>query len=172
MYLQDPSTLRWRKVDTIEWPQSDGTGSTMPRTRYLSAAAFIPSRATHFHKEYSYRNLYDTYPRSDRANYASSLADSILIYGGHDGATGSIQDGTTGGLLGDMWLLRLSNFSTDGTRYNQQHYLEQQCAWRDTAGAETLGIRDCMATVTGTNCDFRDMMMLAWCAGTNQTVGG
>lgn len=172
VYLQDPSTLRWRKVDTIEWPQSDGTGSTMPRTRYLSAAAFIPSRATHFHKEYSYRNLYDTYPRSDRANYASSLADSILIYGGHDGATGSIQDGTTGGLLGDMWLLRLSNFSTDGTRYNQQHYLEQQCAWRDTAGAETLGIRDCMATVTGTNCDFRDMMMLAWCAGTNQTVGG
>jgi subtilisin-like proprotein convertase family protein len=172
VYLQDPSTLRWRKVDTIEWPQSDGTGTTMPKTRYLSASTFIPSKVTHFGKEFSYRNLYDTYPRSDRANYASSLADSILIFGGHDGATGSIQDGTTGGLLGDMWLLRLSNFSTDGVRYKQQRYLEQQCAWRNTAGAESLGIRDCLSTTANMDCDFRDMMMLAWCAGTNQTVGG
>ena len=170
VYLQDPSTLRWRYVETIEWPQSDGTGTTMPNTRYLSAATFIPSSYTHFKKGYSYRNLYDTYPRSDRANFASSLADSVLIFGGHDGATGSIQDGTTGGLLGDMWLLRLSNFSTDGTRYHQQRYLEQQCAWRDTDEAITLGIRNCTSSDASTHCDFRDMMMLAWCAGTNQTV--
>merc|ERR1711998_161991 len=170
VYYQDLSSLRWRKVETVEWPLSDGTGKTMPNTRYLSAAAFIPSSSTHFVKEYSYRNLYDDPPNSNRANYASALADSILVFGGHGGATGSIQDGTTGGMLGDAWLLRLSNLSTDGNRYLQQKHLETQCAWRNTDSALSLGVEDCLSTTATTNCDFRDMMMLAWCSSSNQTI--
>jgi hypothetical protein len=172
VYLQDPASLRWRKVETIEWPMSDGSGTTMPKSRYLSAATFIPSSQSHFGvgAASSYRTLYDQYPRSDRANFAAATADSLLIFGGHDGATGSIQDGTTGGLLGDMWLLRLSNFSTDGSRYNQTVHLERSCRWRETPSALALGLEDCLSVTPDTNCDFRDMMMLSWCAKTNQTM--
>jgi hypothetical protein len=89
---------------------------------YLSAATFITSSNLHFRKEYSYRNLYDRYPKSTHANYANALADTMLVFGGHDGATGSIFDGSTGGLLGDMWMLRFANFSTAGSRHDQTRY--------------------------------------------------
>jgi len=100
-----------------------GTGKKKPAPRYLSAAVFVPSNALHFKKEYSYRNLYDSYPKSTHANYANQLADSLMIFGGHDGATGSIYDGSSGGLLGDMWMLRFANLSTSGSRHAQTKYV-------------------------------------------------
>lgn len=169
-FLLDPVTLRWRKVEVDAWPQADGTGMTRPRPRYLAAVVFVPSRALHFRKKYSYRNLYDQYPRSTHANYANALADSLLVYGGHDGATGGIFDGSTGGLLGDLWMLRLANFSTAGQRHKQSKHIYENCAWRDSAAAIALGTTNCTSTTPNTNCDFRDLLMLAWCANSNQTM--
>jgi hypothetical protein len=171
-FILDPTTLRWKKIDVDPWPQADGTGMREPRPRYLSSIAFIPTNALHFKKKFSHRNLYDQYPVSTRANYANALADSIMVFGGHDGATGGIFDGSTGGLLGDMWMLRLSNFSTAGTRFNQMEKMGQNCDWRTTSGAVSLGLTSCLDAVVDTNCDFRDMLMLAWCDNTNQTLSG
>jgi hypothetical protein len=169
-FLLDPVTLRWRKVDVGDWPQYDGTGLVEPKTRYYAAIVFVPSSAPHFRKTYSYRNLYDQYPRSTHANYANALADSLLMYGGHDGATGGTYDGSSGGLLGDLWMLRLANFSTSGQRYRQSKYMQKHCQWRSTPAAVSLGTTSCTSTVANTNCDFRDLLMLAWCSNTNQTL--
>jgi len=169
-FLLDPATMRWRKVEVDAWPQADGTGMTRPRPRYLAAVAFVPSKTLHFKKKYSYRNLYDQYPRSTHANYANALADSLLVYGGHDGATGGIFDGSTGGLLGDLWMLRLANFSTDGQRYKQSKHIYENCAWRNSAAAIALGTTSCTSVTPNTNCDFRDLLMLGWCGNTNQTM--
>ena len=38
----------------------------------------------------------------------------ITIAGGVNGATGSIIDGSSGGMLNDMFMLRLTNYSTEG----------------------------------------------------------
>jgi hypothetical protein len=132
LFLEDPSTLRWRKVAVEPWPGSlsDGTTDPKPNPRYFSAAAFIPSSTIAWRRDFSYRSLYDKYQGSRYSNYASALADSVLVFGGHDATTGSMYDGSTGGLLNDMWLLRLSNLSTAGTRAQQQQYLERQCLWR------------------------------------------
>jgi subtilisin-like proprotein convertase family protein len=171
-YILDPTTLRWKKIHVEKWPYADGTKMLKPRPRYLSSIAFIPAKSIHFKKEFNYRNLYDTAPSSTHANYVNSLADSILVFGGHDGATGGIFDGSTGGLLGDLWMLRLSNFSTSMTRQTQMQKMRQNCDWRGTSGAVSLGLRTCLDSVQGSNCDFRDMLMLPWCDNTNQTMSG
>lgn len=166
VFLADPSTLRWERVDVRPCPDSlmDVTSERLPGPRYLSATAFIPASSTQWLKKFSYRNLYDKYTRSSRSNYASALADSILVFGGHDGTSGSMYDGSTGGMLSDLWLLRLSNFSTDGERFKQQGYLEQQCGWRSQR------VESCLAGGTSPQCSFRDLMMLTWCAGKNVTI--
>lgn len=166
VYLEDPSTLRWTAVDASPCPEAlfDGTTKQTPLPRYLAAAVFIPSHTIEWRRTFSYRNLYDQYPVSSRSNYASSLADSILLFGGHMGSTGSTYDGSTGGLLGDLWMLRLANLSTDGQRFKQQRYLEQQCLWR------TSRSEPCLGTGTLPLCSFRDLIMLGWCAGRNQTM--
>ena len=132
--VQDPVNMRWKEIiieEETPLPQDTTFGRTFPSSRYLSAAVFIPSHALHWRTKFTHHNLYnDTIP-SSRTNYQGSIADSLLMIGGFDGSTGSVRDGSTGGFLMDIWMLRLGNWSTPGSRYHQQSYLERHCRWRN-----------------------------------------
>jgi hypothetical protein len=69
-------------------------------------------------------------------------------------------------MLNDMWMLRLSNFSTELSRYRQTKYLEANCNWRESAASYTAGSHSCMDS-DGSPCEFRDLIMLAWCTDFN-----
>jgi len=74
-------------------------------------------------------------------------------------------------------MLRLSNYSTSGTRAAQQAYLQRHCRWRaatsavgGVGGSAGAGTQTCWTGASGARCEFRDLLMLPWCAGNNQTV--
>ena len=169
VFLMDPVTLRWQQVQVDPWPLPDGTfGYSSPSSRYLSAAAFISSSQLPWVSSQTMEALYDPVD-STRINYEGTISDSVMIMGGFNGATGSVYDGSSGGLLGDVWMLRLSNWSTAGARYAQQRYLNTHCQWRLRSGASHSS-GGCMSSSSGSTCDFKDMIMLAWCSLNNQTV--
>lgn len=182
VFVMDPVTMRWRLVEVQPWNgQSSvlpGTrdsifGVTMPAIRYLAATAFVPSCALHWRMTpslFSYRMLYDRPVSSIRSNYAGALADSVVVLGGFNGAPGSIPDGSTGGMLNDMWILRLSNWSTSGSRDAQNMYMRNSCLWRNATVAQQALQLGCLSQTAMANCELRDVLMLAWCAGTNQTM--
>ena len=155
------------------WPFRDSkVGAVAPQIRYLSAAAFIPTSQLSWHHSFSYRGLYDQPIPSTYSNYIGALADSVLIMGGHDGTENDYVKndplnpfgGSSGGFLTDMWMLRLSNWSTAGARQSQQHYLDQSCKWRGAADSTT-----CMGS-SGAVCEVRSLFLLAWCSQNNQTI--
>lgn len=175
VYMADLVTMRWQKVEVETWPLAakhvpDTTiGAGIPAIRYLSGGVFIPSSAVHWEKSFSYRSLYDQHLPSIRSNYIGAMSDSIAMFGGFNGATGSTFDGSTGGLLNDMWMLRLANWSTPGNRADQQSYLKRNCAWRKTDGGISAGTTSCMGSSLAL-CDLRDMLLYAWCSENNQTM--
>ena len=125
-----------------------------------------------------YREHYDTPLPSTHSNYAGSNSDSVMMFGGHNGATGSFAGGEGGGMLNELWMLRLTNYSTSGTASRQESYRHKHCAWRYMPGNRTSGItqgtRSCMSTTTttsggGARCELRDMLLLAWCSGDPHT---
>jgi len=179
--VQDPVTLRWRKIELADGSAAGGAvpltrDSTFgrrgkPSERYLGATVFIPSHSLHWDTKYTHRNLYDDIIPSSRTNYQGSIADSLLMIGGFDGSTGSVFDGSSGGYLIDPWMLRLANWSTPGTRDVQQQYLERHCAWRDRISAVdgVSATQSCLGA-SGSSCEWRDLIMLPWCAMNNQSV--
>ena len=68
-----------------------------------------------------------------------------------------------------MFMLRLTNYSTEGNRYNQNVYRDKSCKWRSSTTAIAT-TQTCLLTTSLCNCYFRDMIMLAWCASNNQTM--
>lgn len=86
----------------------------------------------------------------------------------------SVVDGSSGGFLNDAWMLRLSNYSTDGVRYAQQRYLDQHCRWRTGQSAvhsTTLeGTESCVRGGNNAPCELRNLLLLPWCDQNNQTV--
>mmetsp|Transcript_177 Transcript_177/g.255 ORF Transcript_177/g.255 Transcript_177/m.255 type:complete len:793 (+) Transcript_177:1-2379(+) len=171
VFVMDPVTLRWKPVDVHPWPNADeGTfGSTIPATRYLSAIVFISAAQLSWKNALPLRALYDEPSDSSRINYQGTLTDSLMIFGGFDGATGSVYDGSSGGLLDDIWMLRLSNWSTPGERFRQQKYLETRCGWRKSKSARSFGTESCLSTTNKMNCNFKDLIMLPWCSMNNQS---
>jgi hypothetical protein len=162
VYLMDPISLHWRRVEV-----ESGGNARLPLGRYLSSSVFIPSSAMRWRTQFSYRTLFDQRIISTHANFAGSNADSLLIFGGHNGATGSLEDGSTGGMLNDMWQLRLANWSLTSNRDTHNSYVERSCKWR-TTGASTS---DCVEGIAGATCKLRDLLLLAWCNRKNQTMG-
>ena len=69
---------------------------TQPSSRYLAATAFIPSKTFNVKHSFGYRTLYDNPIISNSANFQGLVADSFVLFGGHNGATGSIVDGSSG----------------------------------------------------------------------------
>lgn len=193
VYVCDLVTMKWKKLNLDNIPAPPTIASVSfptntipapgrlpthkkyePPMRYLSSMVFIPANSMHWlqsSQPLSYREFYDEHTDSMRANYANKIIDSLFLFGGSNGATGSIDDGSTGGMLGDMWSLRLANWSTPGVRYSQQQYLINQCRWRKSASALS-GPRNTHSCLGSTNadCEVRDLLMLAWCSERNQTL--
>ena len=118
---------------------------------------------------WTYRSFYDELIPSTQANFAGQIADSVFIFGGHNGATGSIVDGSSGGMLNDAWALRLGNWSIDGNRGAQAAYQFSYCQWRRNA----KGIAQpntCINLAPKSSCELRDLLLLSWCE-TTDTLG-
>lgn len=168
VFLMDPFTLSWTRVNVSVWPFPDGTvGDLVPAGRYLASAAFVPAGSLSWKKSFSYRILYDQQIPSNHANYEGSLADSIFVFGGHDGASGATVDGSSGGLLIDAWMLRLAAWSTSGSRQSQQEYINRNCAARLAKLAVNESTFGCVGS---TRCDFKDLILFPFCRGVNQTM--
>lgn len=174
VFLLDPVSFRWTEVNVSSWPSPDGSfGDVRPNGRYLSSCVFIPSSSTSFPNVFSYRGLFDQRIASTLSNFAGAIADSIFLFGGANGATGSLYDGSSGGLLSDTWMLRLSNWSADGTRFKQQSYKDQHCKWRLAINRtidSTTNVYSCISNASLPSCHFRDLLLLSWCAGYNFTL--
>lgn len=198
LFVLDPNTFRWKAMMVEDFPLHGGIqgGSTLgisrPAPRYNSGIVFLPSSqvksgamkffsssssvATVADESISDRMLYDEKLSSTSVNYMGSFVDSLLVYGGFNGASGTIVDGSTGGMLNDMWMVRLANWSTIGMRTTQQQYLDRVCQGRLVAIANAAASNSsnsvflsCLGP-SGSTCNVRDFIMLPWCASTNQTV--
>lgn len=180
VFLCDPVTMKWSKVNVEMNSLGDTTfGSRVPAGRYLSATTFVSTGNMRWSTALTHEALYNNPIKSMRSNYQGIISDSILLFGGFDGTTSSAYDGSSGGFYNDMWMLRLSNWSTAGTRHIQENYRYKHCSWRTGRTAQTsdttLSTYSCLG-VNGTNttdaimCDFRDLLMLSWCEGVNQTI--
>lgn len=192
VFVLDPLTLKWRHlplgaipepatIESSKNPTATRVGgkpvrprSPAPPMRYLGAVVFVPSGASHWlqaSQKLGYREFYDEHTDSVRANYINKLVDSMFVFGGSNAATGSVLDGSSGGMLNDMWALRMNNFSTPGNRFAQQERINNHCFWRNTTTGETMGqTKSCMGQQDGSACDVRDLLMLAWCGQNNQTL--
>jgi len=191
IYVLDPLTLKWRLLplgtipepatpESAKNPTATQVGGKPPRPsspappmRYLGAVVFVPSTAMHWKQasqKLSYREFYDEHTNSVRANYVNKIVDSMFVFGGSNAATGSVLDGSSGGMLNDMWALRLNNYSTPGGRFAQQQTIDAHCYWRSTDTVIATGKTNSCMGPTGSPCGVRDLLMLAWCSGNNQTL--
>lgn len=195
VYLLDPVTMQWKEIaislfnDTPSNPQLSSLMNT-PIPRYLSGAAFLPASTFNWHSQHYLaalevapgssaasidRVLFDANIFSLQANFQSSVADSLLVFGGFDGASGVLDDGSSGGLLNDLYLLRLNTLSTSASRSTKEAYRETHCRWRSTSTAVSRDrVRSCLVGTSSASaaqpCVFRDLLMLSWCQGDNQSV--
>ena len=76
-------------------------------------------------------------------------------------------------------MLRLSQWSGEQGRVAQQNSLDSHCKWRRSAmaqsGTSTTSTSStwaggCLSMSTGSNCDLTDVITLAWCSMSNQTI--
>lgn len=169
----------------------------LPMPRYLSAALFLPASSLHW-QTHLYRDallqsvnvsgtivaadaaskdrlLFDRAVSSLQSNYQSSIADSLLVFGGFDATSSVLDDGSAGGLFHDLYLLRLNTLSTQASRADIASYRQRHCRWRSSVTATRKdGAQSCLLTSSTASarrpCKFRDLLMLAWCAGTNQSM--
>jgi hypothetical protein len=170
VYVMDPVTMKWvyLATDADAAPASSLHPHPIPAPRYLSAIVSIPSRFVWWRQSNtSYRSLYDQRPPSSSANYAGSEIDSLMVYGGFDGATGPMRDGSSGGLLSDMWQLRLGNLSTPERRERQRAYMRKHCAWRAADPTARLPPGCFSASSSASSepaCALRDLLLTIWCS--------
>lgn len=169
VYVMDPVTMKWTYLSTEADHSSPGSPPHIPARRYLAGLVNIPSRFVWWSQSTtSYRSLYDQRLPSSSANYAGSEIDSLMMFGGFDGATGIMHDGSSGGLLSDMWQLRLGNLSTPERRDSQRAYMQRHCSWR-TADATARLPPGCFnvtgtATASSPACALRDLLLTIWCS--------
>jgi subtilisin-like proprotein convertase family protein len=142
------------------------TSLPLPAPRYLSAAVFIPSSAVIWRTNFSPTHLNDKTLASSRVNYAGSLMDSLLVFGGDDGVSGLSVDGASGGLLSDAWMLRLPAASTPLGRNEQAISQDASCAWR----ARSTDRGGCFQGTNGSVCVLKELLLAAWCAGKYQNL--
>lgn len=176
--IQDPITLRWNNIilskqSPLSYDSTFGRDTDIPSIRYLSSFVFISSHVLNWKTKYTHYNLYkQLLLSSHRSNSQGSITDSLLLFGGFDGTTGSIYDGSSGGYLNDLWMLRLTNYSTLDIRNKQNNYLNNNCKWRKNYNAlnNGYGTESCLSSIAHINCEWRDLLLLAWCSMNNQTI--
>ena len=164
--LQDVETLRWIKLEVTPWPIYDGSSSkSVPPGRYLSSMAFISTNQVSWRKKFSYRSYFDQILNSTHTNYIGVMTDSLLLFGGYNGVSGSIFDGSSGGILSDMWMVRLVDWNHEKGLATTILRTFNSCQWRQ----EKQFLKTCLGN-SNADCSLRDMLILAWCAGNNQTL--
>jgi hypothetical protein len=142
-----------------------------PAGRYLSAIAYVPSSALTWRTKFRDRTLFDETHSSYQANFQGTMSDSLIIFGGFDGATGSISDGSSGGFLSDLWVLRLNEASTTAARQQRAIYRHKNCDWRlNPSARNNFYSNSCMIGHSQSICKFRDLLMLLWCSEHTQTI--
>jgi subtilisin-like proprotein convertase family protein len=163
--LLDPVSLEWKHIVV-----TSSNTLTEPAGRYLSAAVIIPSKHVSSIKALSSSSLSDENGLSSSyLNYAGSSVNSMLIFGGSNGATGSIFDGTSGGLLGDSWMLRFTNWSSDRSIAVLTQARIQHCSWRLRWLAQDPSRIRCISS-NSTSCTVRDLLLLSWCQGLDFSI--
>ena len=169
IFVQNPVTLKWRGVKIESWPNefADSTfPSRTPTPRYLSAMAFVSKNIFEWRTKYSERKLFDEKMKSSQTNKQGTISDSLLIFGGFDGTSGPVYDGSSGGLLSDMWIVRLGEYSSISNAAKHGQYLDNSCRWRSNVNST----KSCLSDTPMAECDFRDLIMLPWCDKLNQTM--
>lgn len=195
VFLLDPVTMRWEEIDITIFNNTPGNIQlsglmNIPVPRYLAGATFLPAAAFNWHSNHYLtalqnaigasaesvsRALFDSEILSLQGNFQSSVADSLLVFGGFDGVSGVLDDGSTGGLLNDVYLLRLNSLSSNTVRSRKEEYRSSNCRWRTTT---TALVRDntysCLVDTKSASashpCKFRDLLMMPWCVGDNQSM--
>jgi Kelch motif len=170
VYFMDINTMRWQRLTAVPWPAgaADGSGGgyQSPPGRYYGGMVFVSSKYIKWRRDFSYRALFDQLLPSTHANFVGSMVDSLLLFGGFNGAAGSVNDGSTGGFLNDVWMLRLTNWSTPGALDQLRDSVQADCAWRQDQYMRST----CLSTVVGAKCSFREILLLARCSLTNLTM--
>ena len=176
--LLDPDTLKWRELLIDGWDNNDGSGNAnYPPPRYLSAATFIPKGIASIPGLPSdidnSKALFVNKSDSSHANFIGTVADSVFIFGGSNGAVGSTADGSDIGLLSDSWMLRLSNFSTSLSTADQLLRNQRACAWRFLPSVVPYttpkSLDNCLGGMNSL-CTMREMILLSWCAANYQAL--
>lgn len=178
VYLLDVMTLRWAEM-RLSGLGGDGNGNGVyPSQRYLGAMTFISKNQIIFQnpnafkfKSESYRVQYDTPSNSRNVNNAGNVMDSVFLFGGANGAVGSTYDGSSGGILSDIWMLRLSHYTTTNSTAVVQKFLQDSCATRLLSNSNSIrNISNTCLGEKGALCSVRDILILAWCSSNNQTT--
>jgi hypothetical protein len=170
MLWMDVITSRWNEIDISKDTTDILFGQIMPAARYLTSMVFIPAQALTWRSKLSERSLYDQNKRSYQSNFQGTVADTVMVFGGFNGATGRAVDGSQGGYFNDIWMLRLNRWSTSANRQTQQAYMNTRCRSRRNPSAQAAGALSCMSSVANTKCRQRDLLLLAWCEQRNQTL--
>ena len=146
------------------------SSSAPPPPRYLSAAAFIPSNKVGWRTQFPPAAYFNRSQSSTHTNLLGSIIDSVIIFGGDNGATGIVYDGSSGGLLGDTWMFRLANSSAPNGRANTFALSQKVCGWRlrSPFGKSSL-FGSCFGNATS-SCDFNTLLIAAWCLGEYQAI--
>jgi len=171
VFVQDPVTQRWTPVAAAPTPFRTALRTGTPSPRYLASAVYLPAASLSWRREFDYRALFDRFLPSTFSNYANGLMDSMLLFGGFDSSTGSLYDGSSGGLLTDAWMLRLANQSVPRSESATEAYRARHCEWRQAAAADSPSNACLSTTPQGAHaCSLRDVVLLAWCNKNYQTV--
>ena len=165
VFVQDPVTQRWTQIAASQTPFSTTLRANYPSPRYLASSVYLPSTLFAWRRPFDYRGFFDRFLPSTYSNYANGLMDSVFVFGGFDGSTGSLYDGSSGGLLNDAWLLRLANESVPRMQMATEEYRATHCAWREGSPS----VQTCLGT-NNSPCKLRDLLLLAWCNKDYQTV--
>lgn len=171
--LMDPVTQRWSEVAVNVDFTDNLFGERLPHARYLASMVFLPASAMRWRSQLPERMLFDQPKRSYQVNYQGTVADTLMVFGGFDGTTGAAVDGSLGGYYNDIWMLRMNQLSTADRHSEQQAYAHKHCQWRTSPSAQAAGTVSCLRTGSGggmSSCRYRDLLMLPWCAKTNQTM--
>lgn len=149
---------------------NSNNSSSSPAPRYLTAAVYIPSSAVGWRTHFPPSIYFNNTQNSSQFNLAGTMIDSILVFGGDNGATGIVFDGSSGGLLGDSWIFRLANSSSPSGRAADYAFHEKACSWRlrgPSGGSLNPG---CFGNSSSSHCDFKSLLMTIWCLGEFQSI--
>jgi hypothetical protein len=129
-----------------------------PQSRYSSNIAYISLNQVNRISKIDPALLCSQFNTNSKINGLGSISDSIVLFGGSSGSSGTLVDGSSGALLNDMWMLRLVNFSTNSSKTFQQEYINQNCVLYQNISSFT-----CFDFQNHSRCSYSDLIRIVWC---------